>query len=70
MDLLKYVEIALLVVGAASVAAVGLDGAVTLIAPKTASEVDDKVATVLHKVVKALNWVKGILDTVALNLKK
>lgn len=70
MDILKLVEISLLVVGAASVAALGLEGALQLIAPKTETTADDKVLGVLGKVVKALSWLKGVLDGVALNFKK
>ncbi len=70
MDFAKYVEYGLLAVGAASVAALGLHGALLLVAPKTASTVDDKAVGVLGYVVKALGYAKKGLDFLALNLKK
>lgn len=56
MDYMKYLEIALVVVGVASVGAAGL-------APLTSTKLDDKLAGLLSKL-------KKVLDGVALNLKK
>ena len=70
MDILKLVEIALVVIGAASVAALGIQGALELIAPKTESTVDDKALGFVGKLTAGLKWLKAVLDGVALNLKK
>lgn len=70
MDPLKYIELFILFVGAASVGAAGLHGALALVAPKTESAVDDKIQGALGKVVSALEWVKKLLDSLALNFKK
>ena len=56
MDWMKIVEIAVVVVGAASVVAVA-------VAPLTDTKIDDKLAGIFSKA-------KKLLDAVALNLKK
>jgi hypothetical protein len=70
MDYMKMLEWALLSIGAASVAALGLQGALVLFAPKTATTADDKAASLLGKLAGGLRWLKGVLDALALNLKK